>query len=93
MEISVSSTYLIGMCLSKYLHALRFPIILVFAMGAVVLICLYFIQELPAAIKLSVQISIGTIAYFALSWFFQRKLFSEAIGLLPLRFKLARIAK
>lgn len=84
---------LIGACLSEYLHAVGFPIILAFAMGAVVLICSYFIQELPAAIKLSAQISIGTIAYLALSWFFQRNLFSEVIRLFPLRFKLAEIAK
>lgn len=64
-----------------------------FAMGAVIFICSYFIQELPLAIKLSVQISIGTIVYLALSWFFQRKLFSEVIGLFPLRFKLARFTK
>ena len=93
MEVSVSSAYLIGMCLSKYLHALGLPIILAFAMGAVVLICSYFIQELPVVIKLSAQISIGTIAYLALSWFFQRNLFSEVIGLLPLRFGLGRFAK
>jgi len=83
---------LIGPCLPEYLYSLGFPIILAFAMGAVVFICSYFIQELPAAINLSAQISIGTIVYLALSWSFQRDLFSEAVQLLPTKFGLARFA-
>lgn len=84
---------LIGACLSEYLHVLGRPIVLSLAMSAILLICSFFIRELPVAIMLFAQISIGVLTYLALLWFFQRDLFSEAIQLLPVKFGLAKFAK
>jgi len=84
---------LIGPCFLEYVHNIGRPVLLSFVMSIIILACSLFVQAIPIAAILSIQVSLGALIYIMLSWLFNKKLSIEVLDLLPSKFRLGKFLK
>jgi O-antigen/teichoic acid export membrane protein len=84
---------LIGPCFSQYLFALTNPIVLALAMGIIILLSSRFLATFHPNARLAIEILIGAMVYFSLSWQFQRNVIVDIIEYLPFRLRLSKLSK